>query len=265
MRKIISLLVAMFAVSLCYAEPSVHDIYEAAKNGNYLRADALMKEVLNAHPESAKAHFVHAELLAKENKLSYAQEELNRAKELDPSLKFASATAVDELTMKLSSMSQRSNQSSNNSGNSGSSLTIFFLIIGAAAIVLFFVLRRRNTVQVYPAAGMPSSGVYPGAPVQGGPMGSGYYPPQANGGSGLMGSLATGAAIGAGMVAGEALAHRLMDGNGREIQPGNSGGFQGDNNGGNYDMGGNDFGVSGNDWDNTGGSDFGGDSGGGDW
>ena len=263
MRKIISLLIAMFAVTICYAEPSVHDIYEAAKAGNYLRADALMKEVLEAHPNSAKAHFVHAELLAKENKLPNALEEFNRAKSLDPSLKFASQTAVDELTMKLSVVSQRSNSGVSNSGNGGSSLTIFFLIIAGVAIVLFLVLRRRNAVQVYPANGMPSTGAYPGGPIQGGPMGGGYYPPQTGGGSGLMGSLATGAALGAGMVAGEVLAHKLMDSNGREIQPG-SNGFQGDNSG-NYDMGGNDFGVSGNDWDSSGGSDLGGDSGGGDW
>jgi hypothetical protein len=68
------------------------------------------------------------------------------------------------------------------------------------------------------------------------------------GGSGLMGTLATGAALGAGMVAGEALAHRLVDGPERGTMDRPQGVM------GNSDMGGQDFGVSDSgSWDSGGG------------
>lgn len=254
MRKISAFFIVLFATSLCYAEPSVHEIYQAAETGNFTRADAMMGEVLRAHPESAKAHFVNAELLTKEGKLAGAHEELAKAKSLDPELKFASPVAVSELTAKLSPVAQHPTGTQSGS----SSLTIFAIVICGLALIAFFMMRRRNTVQVFPASGMPMGSSYPNGPSPMGPMGSmggvGYPPSAGMGGSGLMGSLATGAALGAGMVAGEVLAHRLMDGNGREIQPGmGNNNFQSDSNSGNYDMGGQNFGVSGNDWGDSGG------------
>jgi hypothetical protein len=63
-------------------------------------------------------------------------------------------------------------------------------------------------------------------------------------GSGLLGSLATGAAIGGGIVAGEALAHHLIGGH-----PGSEAATAGHGNEAtppdtNADLGGNDFGVA---------------------
>jgi hypothetical protein len=80
-------------------------------------------------------------------------------------------------------------------------------------------------------------------------------------GSTILGGLATGAAIGAGMVAGEALANRVM-GNHDEHTFGDV--PHSDMNDVNHDMGGNDFGLNdASSWDAGSGSDFG--SGGGDW
>ncbi len=257
MYKVIVFLVAFIFAGLCLAEPSVHDIYQAAEAGNFARADAMMGEVLNAHPDSAKAHFVHAELLVKEGKLGLAQGEFGKAKALDPTLKFASPAAIEELSSKFNSSSKFANSMPTpSSGNSN--LMLFIVIICVAGVALFFILRRRNTSAVNPVQNMPMGGN--GFGNSNTPMNSaGGVNPAASGGSGLMGSLATGAALGAGMIAGEVLAHKLFDSSGREIQPG-SGGHQANSGEGNYDMGGQDFGVSGNDW-----GDSGGDSSGGDW
>jgi hypothetical protein len=73
-------------------------------------------------------------------------------------------------------------------------------------------------------------------------------------GSGILGGLATGAAVGAGVVAGEALMHRVLDGHRAEgplpgSQDVSSASSQPQN-----DMGGDDFGVSDVSWDeNSGG------------
>ena len=77
-------------------------------------------------------------------------------------------------------------------------------------------------------------------------------------GSGIMGGLATGAAVGVGMVAGEALVHHFMDGN-------NPGINNAPNSWGNTpnDMGGTDFGIADSStWDDS--SNIA-DVGGGDW
>ena len=63
-------------------------------------------------------------------------------------------------------------------------------------------------------------------------------------GSGLLGSLATGAAVGAGVVAGEALMHRVLDGHRSEDAFVPTQGDLRDISELPYDMGGNDFGVS---------------------
>jgi Flp pilus assembly protein TadD len=49
----------------------------------------MMQQVLVAHPNSAKAHFVQAELSARQGNLARAQEELTTAEKLAPGLPFA--------------------------------------------------------------------------------------------------------------------------------------------------------------------------------
>jgi hypothetical protein len=76
-------------------------------------------------------------------------------------------------------------------------------------------------------------------------------------GSGILGGLATGAAVGAGMVAGEALMHNMLgDRHNSSPSPAPGQGFQDNgfqptpNN--NYDMGGNNFGVNdSSSWDDS--------------
>lgn len=54
-------------------------------------AQRMMREVLQNHPNSGKAHYVEAELLAKEGSLAQAANELATAEKLSPGLPFATA------------------------------------------------------------------------------------------------------------------------------------------------------------------------------
>ena len=56
-------------------DPSMHEVYVAAQEGKFSEAQAMMDQVLKDHPNSAKAHFVEAELIAKQNKLGAAATE----------------------------------------------------------------------------------------------------------------------------------------------------------------------------------------------
>jgi hypothetical protein len=137
---------------------------------------------------------------------------------------------------------------------------MFWILIAILiAGIMFFMRKRQQPVEVYNAP--TANGPYPGAPGAPGAYPPGY-PGAPSAGSGLMGSLATGAALGAGMVAGEALASHLMGG-GQHANPGNV------NNGFNQ-VGGiapdaPNFGVNdASSWDDTGASSWD-DSGGGDF
>ncbi len=246
------------------ADPSVDQVYQAARDGNYSQAQSMMDQVLRDHPNSAKAHFIEAELLARQGKLTAARSEFDTAQKLDSSLSFAKPGAVQELKSMLSSgggaMSSRAGGVHVPWGP--------LLAILAFIVVVLMIVRSRSQRMADPgmAGGMRPMPGGPMMPSGYGPGGATMAPPMAGGGmgSGILGGLATGAAVGAGMVAGEALAHRVLGDGSHNVVPNND---YAQGNPGNYDMGGNDFGVNdANSWnDNSGGggaSDWG-DSGGG--
>ena len=245
------------------SDPSVDQIYAAASGGHLDQAQQMITQVLADHPSSARAHYVQAELYAREGKTALARSELAAAEQLKPGLPFESARSVQELKAQLGLR--------NGTMNPGAmSPTVVrnapaprpfpwgtVLILAAVVGILLMVFRRRTTyVQQYPAGG-PTGG----APGTYGPGGYGPSPMGGGGiGSGIAGGLASGLAVGAGVVAGEELAHHFLDGGhgGGVIPPAEAGesGFS------NSDMGGSDFGMNdpGSGWDDGGGG-----GGGGDW
>jgi hypothetical protein len=237
-------------------EPTVHQIYEAAKSGHLDQAQQMMNEVLRDHPNSAKAHFVQAELYAREGNAGLARGELRRAEELKPGLPDENPQAVAALKSELGLGGRVEVRSGAGAGAHfpWGTLLVFVLAIG----LLWMLFRRRTGVVQYPAGTYPAGG----APAAYGP--GGYVGPGGVGGGiggSIAGGLASGLAVGAGVVAGEELAHHFLDGrseSGTVLPPAGE-----DPRLSNSDMGGTDFGV--NDpgsWDDGGGDSGGG---GGDW
>ena len=265
-------------------DPTIHQVYQAAEAGRMAEAQSMMDQVLRDHPNSAKAHYVEAELLAKQGRMDAARNELAKAERIEPALSFASPQAVRDLRAQISGRAAQPGYAVlTPAASTGSSMPWGTIVIALVAVgVVVFVIRamaRRNSVNGAVNGGVPAygnNGFGRGAP--GYPPGAGYgpqggpypygAPPAAGGGIGssIMGGLATGAAVGAGMVAGEALAHHFTDRDrGTTLTPDNTahGQAASDDWGGpgNSDMGGNDFGLSdSSSWDSGGG-----DSGGSDW
>jgi len=250
------------------ADPTMNQVYEAAAAGHLDQAQQMITQVLEHHPNSAKAHYVQAELFAKEGKTALARAELGTAERLNPGLTEFSARSVQELKGQLGMISggrSMSPQIVSAPPRAAPHVPWGGLLLGLIVVVVLFALFRRRTPSYsqYPTAG-PGGGAPPGYGPTG--YGPGYGPAPMGGGgmgSGIAGGLASGLAVGAGVVAGEELAHHFLDGGRHEggvipsaeaAEPGQS----------NSDMGGNDFGA--NDpgsWDDGGGGMGGG--GGDDW
>jgi len=258
-RKLItalSLSLCLASTAVLAADATLHQVYQAAEAGNYRAAQSMMDQVLHDHPNSAKAHFVEAELLAKEGQLRSSQTELATAERLDPSLSFAKPGAVSELKARLTPPVTTAPMATTAQANgAGMPWGLILVGVGLLLAVLYFLRSRSQAPVVVPAgAGGWSSG--------GGNWGSGPQPYGAGGvgpvagpmapagggmGSGILGSLATGAAVGAGVVAGEALMHRVLDGGHREeVMPSQTGSNwePASQPAPQYDMGGQDFGVN---------------------
>lgn len=253
---------AMLQPAFADNDPTVNQIYAAASSGRLDQAQQMISQVLTDHPNSARAHYVQAELYARVGKISLARSELATAERLNPGLPFANPQSVRELKAQIGSGGTVMRSAVGSAPPAAQFPWGPVLILTAAVGILWMVFRRRR-----PAYSLPAGGT--GAPGANGPggygpgMGPGYGPAPMGGGigSGIAGGLASGLAVGAGVVAGEQLARHFLDGGrGSEIIPPAE---AGESQLTNSDMGGSDFGMTdpGSGWDD-GGGDLGG---GGDW
>jgi len=279
MRKLLagSLVAAALTFSLAgtpawSADATVDQIYQAARSGHLDEAQRMMDQVLRDHPESAKAHYVQAELSAREGDFSRARAELARAEQISPGLPKESPESVQQLKSELASGRHEGRPFAMTTAPS----TLHFpwgavLILALVVGVFWMIFRRRTSYVQYPSGPAPMGTAGPYGPGYGGPggypPGAGYGPGVGGGGIGsnIAGGLAGGLAAGAGIVAGEELAHHFLDGGQRTVAPPPADDWN--NVDPNSDMGGNDFGVSDpGSWDDgsSGGGDFGGGGGGGD-
>jgi len=71
-----------------WALPSVQDVQAAVQQGQYAQAEVMMKEVVDAKPNSAKGHYLYAEILAHNRHFQQATEEARAAERLDPAIQF---------------------------------------------------------------------------------------------------------------------------------------------------------------------------------
>jgi hypothetical protein len=268
-----------------HALPTVDEVQAAAKRGDYPAAEKMMREVVAARPDSARAQYVLAEILAHQRQFDEAAEHAHRARALDPAIKFADPakfTSFEQLLQREQAGAAKSTavpavvnapppqtraapvERSDNGGG-----VPVWLLIGGAILFIWVAMRwmrSRTAVQNQPAMAGGYGGYQPG--------GYGGMPQQpTSGGPGMLGvGLGAAGGFAAGMLA-EKMLHgdhdgrsipRDQDGGGSGLIPGSFGG--GDNGAADEltrrDI---DFG-SGDGWGggDAGGSDFGGGGGGGD-
>ena len=208
LQRMLLALTLAFAASWALALPSPKEIEAAVGAGQLPQAETMLREVLQAKPQSAKAHYELGQVLARQGKFFEAQQALDQAKIFDPTLKFASspeafvktydtvlaqvrgassaASAKAAVATPAAPMAAAAPDSPAPSG--GFNLTYVWMV-AAGLVVLGLILRRRAAAPVAatPAAttyaGMPPAGqptAYSGATMAtGGIIGSGLGPAQA--------------------------------------------------------------------------------------
>ncbi len=274
-----------FGLAMAQSEPTLGQIYEAAQSGRMDQAQTMMQQVLVAHPGSGKAHFVQAELFARQGKLGLARESLATAEKLAPGLPSIKPEALQSLRTQLAARAVPSPANSavqhrpaapvvQDAAPTSSFPWGLALALGGGAIGLAIFLTRRKPAPVFEQQPQPQPYPNQGAGGLSGPQGFGtannvapgmmqqpYGQPAGSGlGSKIMGGVATGLAVGAGVMAAQAIGRTLTGNHDQGARPPDAldnNNYQNSNS--NPDMGGENFGVNdATSWDDAGGGDVGG-------
>jgi hypothetical protein len=280
-----------FGLAMAQTEPTLNQVYATAQAGKLDQAQLMIQQVLISHPNSAKAFFVQSELYARQGDLNKARGALATAEKLAPALPFAKPDAVQALRSQLAAKnapavvgSPAAHAVATTPASAppapSSSWLLPLLLAGGVIGLGYFLFRKKkpdpfaNQGGFNSASPVYSQPVYPNQGGMSGPqtfgMGGGvmqqpYGQPAASGlGGRIMGGVATGLAVGAGVMAAEAIGRNLMGNHNSPPVAGNNlsnNDWQAiDNNPG---MGGQNFGVNdAGSWDDGAGSDVGGS---GDW
>lgn len=217
--KSLVLCTALSTCALALALPSPKDIEAAVSQGHLPQAESMLRSVIEAKPQSAKAHYELGQVLLREHRTQEAHTELLAAKAIDPSLKFA--TSSQQFETLLAQTSAHSNAASasmtsadlTHTSHSESGFSLTFVWVGIAALlgVALFIRSRKPAPGL---SGMPATTTNAGLSTAFGrnPAYAPTYPsasyPQAPPSSG---SAMTGAVVGGlvGVAAGYALTKAL--------------------------------------------------------
>ncbi|CAG7601858.1 tetratricopeptide repeat protein [Candidatus Vallotia tarda] len=94
MKKLLSIILVGTIISswtLAFATPSMHEVNNLIVQSNWQKAHSQLIQVLRAYPNSPYAHYLYGQVLAREGWASDALSELEKARMLDPKLRFSSS------------------------------------------------------------------------------------------------------------------------------------------------------------------------------
>ncbi len=279
MKKLLVCLAFIAMSSLAWALPTVQQVEAEVQQGHTVRAETMMGEVVAAKPDSARAHYVYAEILARNGKFKLAAEEEAKARQIDPDARFADPAKVlafeqlldrEQLGVSRSAAAPAQQVSVAPMGVPARSAGIpSWVWMAALAAIAFFLWRGLSRSRVAAGSALAGSGAMP--PYAGGqtmnpaaPYGSGMQA-----GSGLLGTgMAVAGGVAGGMLIDELLHRRNGAGNpagGEMFGSGSTSAMPGSDAATELESRPVDFGNgNGNDWDSGGGSvDMGGGDGGG--
>jgi len=146
-----------------FAVPSVQQIESAMSQGDWQRADSGLTEVLQAHPDNARAHYLYGQVLDREGRYADALAQVEQAKSLDPQIRFTQPQRFAQVEAKIRSDATRAGAvTTSSTGNPfaqqqvaapqkrgpgmGMWIGIAIVLIGVA-LVLRWTLRRAKSTE----------------------------------------------------------------------------------------------------------------------
>ncbi|MGH8782643.1 tetratricopeptide repeat protein [Paraburkholderia sp.] len=95
------------------AVPTVQQIESAMAQGNWQQADSGLTQVLQAHPNNARAHYLYAQVLDREGRTADALAQIQQAKTLDPQIRFTDASRFAQTEARIRRDAERTGASTN--------------------------------------------------------------------------------------------------------------------------------------------------------
>ena len=146
----LALCVASVPVVAFAADASIDQVYATARAGNIPGALTMMDQVLKDHPNSAKAHYMEAELLSRSHRAADARVELGKAEAIAPGLPFANAHSQAELRAALGEGGAAGAVAPAPIGQPAGHFPVSSIIlIGLLIFAVLAMLRRRSAAGYY--------------------------------------------------------------------------------------------------------------------
>ena len=231
MKKLITGALLAFAALVAWALPTLDQVENEVRLGHLTNAESMMREVVAAKPGSARAHYVYAEVLARNGDFAAAREQTRLARQIDPQITFTDPArfAGFESLLARESAGPTARAAGNDgalgvgrnaeAGARGMPGWVWGALLAIAAVLLWrgFTRSRASVAGMaggYAGAGAAAPGGGPGYAPSGTAAPYGPAGPAAGTGSGMLGTgLAAAGGFAAGMLADE-LMHRHRDGTG---------------------------------------------------
>ncbi|HYS65453.1 MAG TPA: tetratricopeptide repeat protein [Paraburkholderia sp.] len=109
MKKFLAIAFAslLFVSAAAFAVPTVQQIESAMAQGNWQQADAGLSEVLQAHPNNARAHYLYSQVLDREGRYADALAQVQQAKTLDPQIRFTDPSRFAQTEARIRKNAER--------------------------------------------------------------------------------------------------------------------------------------------------------------
>jgi tetratricopeptide (TPR) repeat protein len=119
MKKFLAALFAslMLVSGAAFAVPTAQQIESAMAQGNWQEADAGLTEVLQAHPNNARAHYLYAQVLDREGRSGDALAQIQQAKTLDPQIRFTDPTRFAQTEAAIRRAAEQSGAATGHTSN----------------------------------------------------------------------------------------------------------------------------------------------------
>ncbi|KLU20497.1 tetratricopeptide TPR_2 repeat protein [Caballeronia mineralivorans PML1(12)] len=109
MKKFLAMAFVSLALmsGTAFAVPTAQQVETAMQQGNWQQADAGLTEVLQAHPDDARAHYLYGQVLDREGRYAAALTQIQQARTLDPQVHFTDPSRFARTEARIRRMAER--------------------------------------------------------------------------------------------------------------------------------------------------------------